>query len=330
LAEEAKCIAKSSWQRVAGGGVVVAQVESDRVLPLLDQSRFLTSASLLVAEAQVGEELAPLLEAVRGVEWEDYIPNFSRLAVRAERSGSHKFTSLEASRLVGEAIMERLKSKGYSVSVHLNAPSVVVTVDVIGPNAYVGVRLAGEESLHRKWYRVYEHAASLKPPIAHALLELAELRDGEALLDPVCGGGAIPIEASLYHEEVGAICSDISEKAVRGAERNAEAEGVTGKILFLVAPAGDLPQFLERGSVDLVAADPPFGIRLGSVERSRRVVRDIFESSRVLLSSSGRLALLYPSRDFVRELAEELGFEVAHQRRILHGNLWVWISILRA
>src|SRR5256714_2774441 len=62
--------------------------------------------------------------------------------------------------------------------------------------AFVGVRL-GQTALSRRPYKQVHLPGSLKPPVAAALVTLADAAPGLRLLDPCCGAGTILIEAAL-------------------------------------------------------------------------------------------------------------------------------------
>lgn len=322
-------IGKSSGCEVLNRGVLLCGVDENRVRALLDQSRFITSASIIIVKAEISGSLDEIRKLSSEVSWEKYIPNQCTIAVRTERVGTHDFTSIDVNKVVGESIVSKMKNMGYNVEVHLNSPNLVITVDVIHDKSYIGLRMAGEESLHRKWYRVYEHPAALKPTIANALLELGELTDKETLLDPFCGGCTIPIEAALYHEDIIGYCNDISKKSITGAIINARVAGVENRIKFLNYDIRELDKILAKGSIDLIATNPPYGIRMGEIESSLRILRKLFEVSAELLSSKGRISFIYPHKDYVIKTAPYYGFKIEHERDILHGNLSTQIFILR-
>lgn len=328
LVLEALNIGKASSYQVLNRGVLLSDVNDRRVHALLDQSRYLTSASAVLISGTIGDSIEDVKRVSDEVQWERAIPNHSTVAVRTERVGKHSFTSLDVNRCVGDSILTKTRSANLKVAVHLNSPNVVVSVDIIQDRIYVGIRLAGEESLHRKWYRMYEHPAALKPPIANALLELGDLRDGERLLDPVCGGGTIPIEALLHHEDIEAYCNDISSKSISMARVNARVAGVAGRIKFLNYDVEDLARLLPEKGIDLISANPPYGIRLGEIRESLKTLRKILQASSLLLSSRGRMSLIYPYREYVKDFASDYGLEIIHERNVLHGNLSTWIIVL--
>ncbi len=65
----------------------------------------------------------------------------------------------------------------------------------------MGINTTGA-SLHKRGYRVYSHTASLKPTIASAMLQIGDWKPTRSLIDPMCGGATIPIEAALEASDI--------------------------------------------------------------------------------------------------------------------------------
>lgn len=68
-------------------------------------------------------------------------------------------------------------------------------------------------------------------PVVDAMLNLAEVGDGDVLYDLGSGDGRIPITAAKRHD-LRAIGIDINPVRIREANENAEKEGVTGRVTF--------------------------------------------------------------------------------------------------
>jgi 23S rRNA G2445 N2-methylase RlmL len=175
-------------------------------------------------------------------------------------------------------------------------------IHVDGSRATVAVRIAATP-LHRRGYRVASRPGSLHPPLARALALLAGLRPGESLVDPFCGAGTVPIEARLACPGIGAAGFDLDEEAIATARRNSAAAGLD--VAFAPADAANLP--LDVGSVDRVAANPPWGsavaLRGDPIEVNRELLR--------ILAQGGRVALIGPpARDLPR------GLEVLVEERV--------------
>jgi tRNA (guanine6-N2)-methyltransferase len=269
--------------------------------------------------------LQQIREYVSSLSWKMFFSPGVSFGVRAERVGTgHSYTSMDIASISGESIVETLAEYGSLVTVNLNSPSLSIATEVIDNVLYVLLRLYGEDSLHRRWYRIYEHPASLKPSIAYAMLVISGLREGEVLIDPVCGGGTIPIEAALYYENIGIICNDVSSRSIRMARANAKMARVDSRIRFYNFEVSELSR-REIGSVDRIVCNPPFGIRMGNPQKAKHVTEKIIEVSTDLLSKRGSLTLITPYRSFVKDKARENGFDIVEERSVLHGSLEAWI-----
>jgi len=90
---------------------------------------------------------------------------------------------------------------------------------------------------------------------SRAMLEVADVRTGDKVLDMGCGAGAVGCLASQQCGPTGRITFvDSSARAVKLAELNAAANGVTNAEFKLTATMTDLP----AGSFDVVLANPPY------------------------------------------------------------------------
>ncbi len=147
------------------------------------------------------KSLGEIKRVVDSVSWDDYIPLDRSFAVRTERIGEHDFRSLDVEREAGGVIVNWfLERYGRRPPVDLEDPWVTVRVDVDGDTVFVGLDTTGEKALHRRGWRVYDHPASLNATLASAMLLESTWRD--LLVDPMAGGGTIPIEAELGRRKV--------------------------------------------------------------------------------------------------------------------------------
>ncbi len=295
---------------------------------VLEQARLFNSVTEMLLREKMecngrDECIKKVREAVELVEWGDHLLPGESFAVRAERVGEFPLTSPEIAAVVGSVVEERVRG----ARVHLGIPHRVFVAEVDWGHLTLGVQLAGEPSLHRRWYRVREHVASLKPTLAQAMLVLSGVRDGQSLVDPMCGSGTIPIEALLYHEWLDAVCSDRSWRSVEAARVNSLAAGTLGRLTLIRSDVRSLAWGL-RPPIDHVVTNPPYGLRVGDPRAAHRALGDLFDFSSRMLDDEGRLTLLFPRRGEVEELAGERGFGVVHARRVRHGDLDLWLLVL--
>jgi putative N6-adenine-specific DNA methylase len=193
------------------------------------------------------------------------------------------------------------------------------------------------ELLHRRGYRQATAKAPMRETIAAALLAASGWDGVAPLVDPLCGSGTIPIEAALLarHLAAGAsrqfaverwpsfpravstlvraelagdaaprapgviVGSDRDAGAVTAALANAERAGVSADVELVERSISAL--VLPEGPPGWVVANPPYGIRVGDVER----VRDLWARLGSVLRERGRgwrVALLSPDPALERQL----------------------------
>ena len=181
-------------------GMVRFTAGTSAVYRLNAHARSLHRVLVELTRGAVGD-LPEIYQATRESDVAELLPPDQPFAVRAQRRGDQSFESPDVASTVGQAIVD---SYAEPPPVELDEPAVVVRALVRGETFVLAVDTTGR-SLHRRWYRVVEHNAALRPTVAYAMLWLAggdidgngpDGADGR-LLDPMCGCGTIPIEAAL-------------------------------------------------------------------------------------------------------------------------------------
>ncbi len=323
----------SSDIRVGKGRVVARLREVSR---LWEKTRLLTLAhrvGLLVSKAIIRTNINGLNDIKSNIissPIAEYVTPNTTFAIRAERAGiGHEYTSIDIARKAGEAVIEAVKAKyGLPPKVELDYPQLVVHVDVIEKEMYMYISLTGDLSLHRRGYRIYDHPAALKPTIAKAMILLSGIRDKEILLDPMCGGGTIPIEAALTFENTTNICMDINSRHLNGARMNAIAAGVISKIKFVLGDTRNIGRSVSE-IVDHIITNPPYGIRLGNPRAIRKLYKDFILSAYKTLRYGGKLTIITPEYDYVDAVIEAASMTLRkiHERKVAHGGLYPRIIV---
>ena len=312
------------------------------------------------------EGLEDIYRAAKGLDYAPVIGPEQSFAVRAERVGQHDFTSMDVAARVGQAIIDSyMASKGIRLKVNLDEPDVEVHAFVRDDELLIGLDTTGP-SLHKRGYRVYKHPAALRTSVAAAMLYLAGWNGEGALLDPMCGGGTIPIEGALMARRFppGAFrghafaflrlpMADVGEFVRRreralaeasrdifditgmdkfravllGAEKNASSAGVADTVRFLLGDATELGDYVESPPTHVVV-NPPYGVRMRP--RGLRRLYHRFLSSLSDLSPGCRLVLITAARRTFRSAAEAAGVEVLEEKPIRHGELRASIFVCRA
>jgi tRNA (guanine6-N2)-methyltransferase len=235
----------------------------------------LARLSDLSAQMDLGEAATHCTE-VRDVPWS---PLFS---VTANFVGRRNYSAAEIKQACATSITA---AHGWmytsdDAKAHLN-----VRVFIEHDTAFVGVRL-GERPLHRRPYKQAHVPGSLKPPVAAAMLALAEVESGMRVLDPCCGAGTILIEAALS----GALAQggDCDPDAIAAARANAVAAGVA--IHVRVWDARALP--LDGGFFDRVVTNPPWGREVTAGAALEDVYHRLCLEAQRALAPGGCVAIL--------------------------------------
>ncbi|MGH8794960.1 MAG: methyltransferase [Stackebrandtia sp.] len=156
---------------------------------------------------------------------------------------------------------------------------------------------------------------------------LAEVRQGERVLDMGAGSGVNAILAAGAAAEVVAV--DVNPHAVEAARANAVRNGVADKIEVLRSDVFDD----VNGEFDLIIFDPPFRwfaardvLELSCADEDYRTLRRFFHAARRRLRPGGRMLVFFGSSgdlDYLRRLADAVGFHVetaAHRRLLKDGH----------
>ncbi len=211
--------------------------------------------------------------------------------------------------------------------------------------------------LHLRGYRQAVAKAPLRETLAAALLLAADWRGTTPLVDPLCGSGTIPIEAAMIArriapglrrqfacvewpefprdvfarllDEAGAQVLPGSPVAIHGSDRdpgaidaaraNAERAGVSEDLALAVHAVSAISPPAGPG---LVAANPPYGVRVGD----RHEVRNLYaQLGHVLRRHCGgwRLALLSPDA----KLTSQLGFAMRPVLSTSNGGIPVRVEV---
>lgn len=142
------------------------------------------------------EELLPALKA------DDRLPSAARLRLSVDLGSAQDFEAgpLQLRGVVKNAIVEALASRGVTAEVDADTPEVVFVARRAGTpenrRTVVGIDI-GLGARHRRGARVAAGPAPLRETMAAQLVMLSRWdARTELLVDPMAGGGTIPIEAA--------------------------------------------------------------------------------------------------------------------------------------
>ena len=141
--------------------------------------------------------------------------------------------------------------------VDLQDPDIIVRMQMCDKvHLYIEEKVTEKDLLEKRKVaeRPFFSPISLHPKYARALINMAEAKKGDTVLDPFCGTGGIVIEAA----EMGmkAVASDFDEDMIIGCQENLDFYGLK-MYDFDVLDIGDIAERFP--DMDVICTDPPYG-----------------------------------------------------------------------
>jgi tRNA (guanine10-N2)-dimethyltransferase len=191
------------------------------------------------------------------------------------------------------------------VNVSLEDPDITFFGVIAEERFLFGVELGEVQSKfseRRPRKRPFFHPSAMPAKLARCMVNLAQPKSGDLLMDPFCGTGSFLIEAGLLGCRV--LGFDVSRRMVRGCFRNLQffhivSEGV------VVADAKN-PPIVE---VDCVVTDPPYGRSASTMGfSSKQVIRDFLHALVARSAADQRICMAAPVEVNLGQLSEDTGF----------------------
>ena len=337
------------------GKIIVRDCTEDEIFKINLCSQSVHRVMILLKRENV-QSLDDIYNVVKNVDYTEYIWPTQSFAIRPQRVGEHDFTSIDIGRVAGQAVIDSFKeSKGVRLKVNLDEPHVIIRAELYDNDFFLMLDTSGERSLHKRGYRVYRHRAPIKSTLAYSLVRLSGWKFDESLVDPMCGGGTIPIEAAIYcrnilpsklrvkefafwklfflnREKPFKIMEeyrerdvkpriegfDINVTAVDGAFRNAHAMGVDKYIKFY---HGDATR--NKLDYDVIITNPPYGVRIDLRFKEVKALYKRFAEN--LWRSNWRRLVVITCR--AKLLRDALGIAPIDERVIEHGSVTAKVLI---
>lgn len=236
-----------------------------------------------------------LYDGVYAIDWKNILPKDARIVVNGKCVKSKIFAISACQSIVKKAIATKMLGSPNSRLLETGS-DYEIQFRIFKDQCQILLNTSGD-GLHKRGYRDMVGIAPIKETLASALVLLSDFYYERPFLDPFCGSGTIPIEATkialniagskgrkfafmdwknfnpnfykksleeaLDNEKtdrkIEIFGSDIDKKAIALSKRHLERAGLSGRVKFSVVDVNDQKAILKDGTI---VTNPPYGERV--------------------------------------------------------------------
>jgi len=248
--------------------------------------------------------LSEILTNIRSDSLEGFIEGDSfAVRVRRVKGATPELVRVELERKLGEQILETVKN----TRVNLSNPQKTF-FGVLTDNRFIfGLKTA--EIIPKPFYerrprrRPVFHPTAMPAKLARAMVNLAQPRKGDLVLDPFCGTGGMLVEAGLIGCRV--LGFDAKPHMLRGGLKNILHYGIKPEGVA-IADA----RYPPVTKADCIVTDPPYGRSASTLGTSTRlIVEDFLSAVGDTIPRGRRICMASPKTVSIAEAGEEAGFK---------------------
>ena len=289
-----------------------------------------------------------LFQAVKKINWEDFIGKDDAFPVTGYSINSSLHSVPDCQAIIKKAIVERLKQCYRIDWFKETGPVHKIRFSIQKDNVVVAIDTSGE-GLHKRGYRAHSLEAPIKETLAAAMCYQARIFPDTRLYDPFCGSGTILVESALIAKNIApglkrnfaaerfgevyknafanqrkraldsilpsvdfrGFGSDIAKNAVELTLENAKKAGV-GELI--IASVKDIADFKITDNRAIVITNPPYGERLLEIKEAEELYRTM---GKVMPMERGKkYFVICPNDDFENRFGRP-----ADKRRKLYNGM---------
>ncbi len=143
---------------------------------------------------------------------------------------------------------------------------------------------------HTAYEKVLEKG-ELRPELAWMLCWLSEPREGELVLDPFCGSGAIPLMRASQFSRGLVLASDLDAALVEKLKARVKEGDLKRRIVVRQEDARHLSRYAD-GSIHKIVTDPPWGLFQELEEGPETFYQEVLAELARVLIAGGLLVIL--------------------------------------
>jgi tRNA (guanine10-N2)-dimethyltransferase len=225
-------------------------------------------------------------------------------AVRIKRvkEYSKKSDTMDLERRLGKIILRNT----IRTVVNLKRPDKTFVGILTNQKIVFGLKLAEMKrktfSERRPRKKPFFHPSAMPSKLARCMINLAQAKLGEIVLDPFVGTGSVMIEAALIGCKV--LGLDVQRKMVQGCRRNLKHFGLKAEGL-IIADSRKLP----LTKIEHLITDPPYGRSATTMKSTtKQLVTEIFNSTHPILSKGQRICIASPKTLDIARIGANSGY----------------------
>jgi len=299
---------------------VEANIESAEAVESRSAMTRLCGLELFTCEAAVND----ILEKIRSASLGTLLKEKESYAVRVRRirGSAIKIDRLELERKIGKLIL----NKAERAVVDLTNPEKTFLGVLTEDKFIFGLEIAeisAKPFIERNpQKRVFFHPSALLAKLARCMVNLAQPKSGDLVLDPFCGAASILVEAGLMGCRV--IGFDVQPHMIRGSRRNLLHYGLEPE--GLVVADARRPPIAE---MDCVVTDPPYGRSATTLGwKTQQLVEEALSAISETLPRGRRICMASPESIKIGEIGEALGFRHVESHLVyVHRSLTREIAV---
>ena len=250
-------------------------------------------------------EMSSIIKAARSARLEEALEPGESFVVRVKhvREYSPEINGMTLERTLGALIFDRCPTG----KVKLKTPDKTF-MGVLTEDRFVfGVKLAEIQAKpfveRRPRKKPFFHPSAMQAKLARCMINLAEPKAGDVVLDPFCGTGTTLIEAQLIGCK--ALGLDIQRRMAKGTIRNMAH--------FDVRPEGIIiadAKYPPLIKADCVVTDPPYGISSSTMKRTtKQIIEEVLTAVNEVLSNGKRICMAAPKKLGIVNVGTSLGYK---------------------
>ena len=250
-------------------------------------------------------ETTRIIRSIQTASLDEVLAEEESFVVRVKRVRNYasKINGMTLERTLGELILNRNSDS----RVNLKNPDKTFVGILTDSKFIFGVKLAEIPAKpfveRRPRKKPFFHPSAMQAKLARCMVNLANPKAGDIVLDPFCGTGTTLIEASLIGCRIFGL--DIQRRMARGTLRNLSHFNIRPDGL-VIADVRSLP----ITNTDCVVTDPPYGISSTTLKRTtKQLVEELLIASDKLLKKGRRICMASPKTLKIGQIGTALGYK---------------------